>query len=273
MTIINENGTRYDIALRYYRACPATLEPDCFHNLEQEFPTDHPERDEEGNIVAPESAIRELINWWEDECSMANSGFDGNVLNGLTPSAIEDNDCWQFIWNEYGGNYVPEEPGTETEEFVSVTMPIRHLKSLYIALRRVETELEELQQNQPDTDEGRANEIQITNIINAEAMEDIMRECAAYSAKGQYGLIQDIAPGAYNLAIEALATVPGMVPYQSDGAVRLLNVNNLIRLMARVILADDFNDAEMHAHEYFGYYDAEKANHVAYMAAHREEVE
>lgn len=29
---------------------------------------------------------------------------------------------------------------------------------------------------------------------DAEAMEDIKRECAAYSAKGQYGLIQDIAP-------------------------------------------------------------------------------
>lgn len=78
MTIRSEIRT-VKISLRCWKGgWNAGYEPDCFDDLEVNFPIDHPARAEDDDtiILAPESDLAALIEWWHDACDTANAGYD-----------------------------------------------------------------------------------------------------------------------------------------------------------------------------------------------------
>lgn len=94
-----------NISLRYWEGgWNAGYEPDCFQDLEPNFPLMFPrEEDEYGCsnvILCPEKNLCELIDFWEEECIAANEGENGDVLEALTDEEIENWDGWNLIVEE-----------------------------------------------------------------------------------------------------------------------------------------------------------------------------
>lgn len=105
MTIKTEKRL-VDISLRYWRGgWNAGYEPDCFQDLEPNFPVQFPEREENEDgfpcaILCPEKELVELIDFWSEECDLANEGETGDVLEALTDAEIENGDGWNLFVNE-----------------------------------------------------------------------------------------------------------------------------------------------------------------------------
>lgn len=94
MTIKTETRT-VEITLNLWRGgWNAGYEPDCFNDLECNFPTMHPERQDDYIIVTTESELTDLIEWWASECATVNGGNEGDCLAALTDEEIERGDEW-----------------------------------------------------------------------------------------------------------------------------------------------------------------------------------
>lgn len=92
----------YSIALRsndgYARRNVPMWSPDCFGDLECNFPINHPDRIC-GYIVATKAEVEELVDWWESEVENANwdSDYEGEGLcaDGMYWSLdVEENKFW-----------------------------------------------------------------------------------------------------------------------------------------------------------------------------------
>jgi hypothetical protein len=84
----------HTIEMRLWRdGWNAGYEPDCFDDLEPNFPADH-EIDEDGIILATEAEVDDLLAFWRSEIRAANIGEDGDVLNALTDDEIANGDEW-----------------------------------------------------------------------------------------------------------------------------------------------------------------------------------
>lgn len=91
-----------NISLNLWRAgWNAGYEPDCFDDMEINFPMDNPGR-EYGDyaILATDEAANNLIDWWESEVESANHGEDGDGLCGLSKSEIENGGEWVLTVEE-----------------------------------------------------------------------------------------------------------------------------------------------------------------------------
>ena len=97
MKIINTTtNKRIDISLRLYRGgWDAGLEPDVLQDLAASDLNECP-RDEDRNPMMSDAMIKEFINWWQDEAQRANSGRDGDGLQGLTADEIDRGDEWML---------------------------------------------------------------------------------------------------------------------------------------------------------------------------------
>lgn len=96
MTIKTEIATYSLELVRYNGGWDAGYEPDCFCDLETNFPHDYPERNEDGDIIAPDAAVQRLIRFWSAECAAANDGEDGDCLEALSEDELARGDEWQF---------------------------------------------------------------------------------------------------------------------------------------------------------------------------------
>lgn len=97
MTIKTESRI-ISIALRLYRGgWNAGCEPDCFHDLEPNFPRDHEHEDGSGAILSSDTDAQALIDWWQGECDSANAGEDGESLQALTDDERSRGDEWNLI--------------------------------------------------------------------------------------------------------------------------------------------------------------------------------
>ena len=119
MTIRSEIRT-VEISLRYWNGgWNAGYDPDCFDDLEPNFPEQFTERAEDDDtiILAPESELAELIDWWKNERDTANAGYDHDefaddeafeaynqscgwtdvILTPLTDEARDRGDHWDLI--------------------------------------------------------------------------------------------------------------------------------------------------------------------------------
>lgn len=89
------NGKLYNIRLVYVQEhdgfTNTTISPDCFDDLEPNFPIDHPDR-EEGSyaILAPQEAIDQLISWWNGEVDAWNHGEDDSIFGDPAEVLSED---------------------------------------------------------------------------------------------------------------------------------------------------------------------------------------
>lgn len=85
-----------EITLRLWRGgWNIGFEPDCFYDLETEFPMSFLNRvDGDSIIIASELDTKELIAWWTEECRAVNRGEDGVILVALTKDEIERGDEW-----------------------------------------------------------------------------------------------------------------------------------------------------------------------------------
>ena len=68
--------------------------PDCFGDVEDNFGLSH--YDEEGmEVRATEAEVKDLMEWWQEEITMANAGEDGNgVLPPMDEDEIARGDEW-----------------------------------------------------------------------------------------------------------------------------------------------------------------------------------
>lgn len=85
------------ISLKLWRSgWNAGFEPDCFDDMEPNFPIYNPERDEDEDyvILSSDNAVNDLIDWWESEVEAANRGEDGDGLCGLSEAELENGDEW-----------------------------------------------------------------------------------------------------------------------------------------------------------------------------------
>lgn len=101
MTIKTETRT-VEIALRIWRGgWNAGFEPDCFEDLEVNFPIDHPERlDGDWTIISSDADLVSMIDGWQYECAEANAGHDGECLCALSEDEIARGDSWELIVQE-----------------------------------------------------------------------------------------------------------------------------------------------------------------------------
>lgn len=97
MIIINStDNSRVDISLRRYRGgWDCDTEPDALQDLAAADLNDCP-RDEDGNPMMSAGMLKDFIDWWTDEVACANSGRDGDGLQGLTDAEIERGDEWML---------------------------------------------------------------------------------------------------------------------------------------------------------------------------------
>lgn len=113
MTIVTETRT-VKIALRYWRGgWDAGYDPDCFSDLEVNFPLTHDMLPGSSDYTATDAEVDELITWWRQECANANAGYDherysndedylqygpeGEVLAALTDEQRARGDEWILI--------------------------------------------------------------------------------------------------------------------------------------------------------------------------------
>lgn len=101
MKIINTTTNKsVDISLRRYRGgFDCDTEPDALQDLAEADLNDCP-RDEDGNPMMSADMLKDFIDWWTDEVARANTGRDGDGLQGLTEAEIDRGDEWMFIVNE-----------------------------------------------------------------------------------------------------------------------------------------------------------------------------
>lgn len=101
MRIINTTTNKsVDISLRRYRGgWDNDTEPDALQDLAAADLNDCP-RDEDGNPMMSADMLKNFIDWWTDEVAHANTGRDGDGLQGLTEAEIDRGDEWMFIVNE-----------------------------------------------------------------------------------------------------------------------------------------------------------------------------
>ncbi len=101
MKIINATTNKsVDISLRLYRGgWDAGLEPDALQDLAEADLNDCP-RDGDGNPMMSAGMLKDFIDWWTDEVARANTGRDGDGLQGLTEAEIDRGDEWVFVVNE-----------------------------------------------------------------------------------------------------------------------------------------------------------------------------
>lgn len=96
MTIkIKESGRSFEVRLQRWNG---GWEPDCFHDMETNFPREH--ESEDGSILATESEFEDLIDWWDTETDNANDGIDGDGLLGLTEAEREQGIEWCLFVKE-----------------------------------------------------------------------------------------------------------------------------------------------------------------------------
>lgn len=98
MTIKTESGI-YTIELRYWEGgWNAGFTPDCFDDLEVNFPMEHPHEyddDYRGNVIVTTDAdLKGLVDWWENECASANEGEGGDCLGVLTAEERDRDEGW-----------------------------------------------------------------------------------------------------------------------------------------------------------------------------------
>lgn len=95
MIIINSaDGSRVDVSLYIWRGgWDAGPEPDVLQDLAAADLNDCP-RDEDGNPMMSADMLKDFIDWWTDEVARANTGRDGDGLQGLTAEEIERGDEW-----------------------------------------------------------------------------------------------------------------------------------------------------------------------------------
>ncbi len=97
MKIINTTTNKsVDISLRLWRGgWNAGFEPDALQDLAESDLNECP-RDEGRNPMMSAAMIEEFIGWWEGEVARANTGRDGDGLQGLTAAEIERGDEWML---------------------------------------------------------------------------------------------------------------------------------------------------------------------------------
>lgn len=97
MKIINTTTNKsVDISLRLWRGgWNAGFEPDALQDLAA---ADLNEclRDEDRNPMMSADDLRAFISWWTDEAAGANTGRDGDGLQGLTADEISRGDEWML---------------------------------------------------------------------------------------------------------------------------------------------------------------------------------
>ena len=100
MTIKTESKI-INISMKLYRGgWNCGYEPDCFQDLEPNFPRDHEYDAEAEAILASDAEAQSLIDWWQDECDSSNAGEDGECLQALTEDEIARGDEWALFVDE-----------------------------------------------------------------------------------------------------------------------------------------------------------------------------
>lgn len=90
---IKTNTRCVEITLLLWNGEYNQYSPDCFGDMETNFPADH-QADETGAILATDAELDALIAWWTDAVAAANSGEDSDSFYGLDEDAIERGDEW-----------------------------------------------------------------------------------------------------------------------------------------------------------------------------------
>lgn len=100
MTIKTETRT-VEITLNLWTSgWDAGYGPDVFDDMEPNFPCDRDRLDGSSVLVATDSEVNDLIDWWTDEVSSANKGIDGDGLCGLTDDQISSGCEWVLSVDE-----------------------------------------------------------------------------------------------------------------------------------------------------------------------------
>ena len=85
-----------DVSLRLWRGgWSAGFEPDALQDLAEADLNECP-RDEDGNPMMSADMLKDFIGWWTDEAARANTGRDGDGLQGLTADEIDRGDEWML---------------------------------------------------------------------------------------------------------------------------------------------------------------------------------
>lgn len=95
MIIINStDNSRVDVSLYIWRGgWDAGPEPDVLQDLAASDLNECP-RDEDRNPMMSADMLKDFIDWWTDEVARANTGRDGDGLQGLTVDEIDRGDEW-----------------------------------------------------------------------------------------------------------------------------------------------------------------------------------
>lgn len=89
------------ITLRYYHGgWNAGCGPDCFDDMETDFPKGRHRRDGDWAIVSTDPDLADLIEFWNEEVRAANAGKDGNALAGIREGDREQGDEWILLVEE-----------------------------------------------------------------------------------------------------------------------------------------------------------------------------
>lgn len=103
MTIKTESKI-INITLKLWRGgWNAGYEPDCFGDMDNGcFARDFGRGREEGSdaILASDADTRDMIDWWQGECTAANRGEDGECLQALTEEELARGDEWTLDVDE-----------------------------------------------------------------------------------------------------------------------------------------------------------------------------
>lgn len=97
MKIINTTTNKsVDISLRRYRGgWDCDIEPDALQDLAA-ADLNGCLRDEDRNPMMDADMLKDFIDWWTDEVARANTGRDGDGLQGLTADEISRGDEWML---------------------------------------------------------------------------------------------------------------------------------------------------------------------------------
>ena len=86
------------------KVCEIRLEDDdtgcdCFWDMEQNFPIDHPDRDDDDNIICTQEDYDDLKEYWQDEVDSYKDGTNPNWYNidDETGEAIESDDVTLYM--------------------------------------------------------------------------------------------------------------------------------------------------------------------------------
>lgn len=97
MIIVNTtDNTKVDVTLHLWRGgWDAGFEPDVIQDLASDDLNSRP-HDDDGHPMMSAADLQAFIDWWEDETQRANSGRDGDGLQGLTADEIDRGDEWML---------------------------------------------------------------------------------------------------------------------------------------------------------------------------------